>query len=71
MERSNLESSANSKVSQALTCETDASKKKVKKKGGKRGRRFDRDCRAAELEVCCLILYLVLYDMSIAVYPPL
>ncbi|CAL9098330.1 unnamed protein product [Musa textilis] len=50
MERSNLESSANSKLSHALTCETDASKKKVKKKGGKRGRRFDRDCRAAELE---------------------
>ncbi|KAJ8477705.1 hypothetical protein OPV22_021432 [Ensete ventricosum] len=50
MERSNLESSANLKVSHALTCETDVSKKKVKKKGGKRGRRFDRDCRAAELE---------------------
>lgn len=53
MEIGNLESSAISNGSYTSENGTDALEKKHRrKKGTKRGRRFDRDSRAAELQVC-------------------
>lgn len=49
----NLEHSIKSNGSYTLPHESnDLGKKVKKKKGTKRGRRFDRDSRATDLEVC-------------------
>lgn len=56
LETSNMGAHVTLNDSSVMTCDTDVSRKKSQeKKGKKRGRRFDRDCRAAELEVRCLI----------------
>nr|XP_010921639.1 snRNA-activating protein complex subunit isoform X2 [Elaeis guineensis] len=51
LETSNMGAHVTSNDSSVMTCDTDvSSKKSQEKKGKKRGRRFDRDSRAAELE---------------------